>query len=208
MTAQNSVIKQGFQTPDGIIHDSMREANNHLRKPKIEAALTNLVGDNKELTAWMIANMDGIEGVFESNKIQRVTKSERNQLEKALNELTQAHATVAEDGTVSNIEKKVAFVIENKQAILDSFRWPSVKRGSEEEQAAKIKEGFLELTTNNAEVTDWLIANKDAILEAFQAGIVKRPVNEKASTALAEYRAMKAAEKAAKAAAQPAQPAV
>lgn len=195
------IIKSGFQTPDGKIFDTKAEAQDYMRRPLKEAALNKLNGDNKELTVWMLENEEAIDATFESTKIQRVTKSEKNQLTKALEAVTKTHATVAEDGSVSNVEKAFAFIIENAGAIADSFRWPSVKRGSEEEQAATIKAGFMALSGDNVELADWLIANKAAVLEAFQAGVVKREVNEKAATALAAYRAQKAAEKAEKEAA-------
>lgn len=200
--AQNNVLRQGFMTPDGKVFDTKSEAMDYLRKPQKEAALNKLNGNNAELTAWLLENEESISDTFESTKIQRVTKSEKKQLEKALEELAKAHATVAEDGTVSNVDKKYAFLIENREAIADSFRWPSVKRQSEEDQAATIKAGFMALTGDNVELVDWILGNKDAILEGFQAGVVKREVNPKAQDALAAYRAKKAAEKAAKEAAE------
>ncbi len=189
MSNAQSLLKAGYQTPDGKMFDTKAEALDYLRKPQKEAALNKLDGDNKELTAWLIANEEAIESTFESTKIRRVTKSEKKQLEKAL------------EAIVASGEKAFAFVIENAGAIADSFRHPSVKRGSDEEQAETIRAGFMVITDNNAEVADWIIASKDGILEAFQAGVVKREVNEKAATALADYRAKKAAEKAAKEAA-------
>lgn len=196
------IVKSGFQVEGSDrLFDSKAEAQDFLRRPLKTAALNKLNGDNAEVTAWMLENEEAIETTFESTKIQRVTKSEKAQLVKALEEVCKAHATVAEDGTVSNIEKKFEFLIKNKEAVADSFRWPSVKRGTEEEQAATIKTGFMALTGDNVELVDWMIANKTGILEAFQAGVVKREVNEKAANALAAYRAQKAAEKAAKEAA-------
>ena len=177
-------IKQGFMTPDGVVHGTKSEAMEHLRKPQIVAALNKITNDN-ELTGWLLEKREQVETIFESTKIRRVTKSERKQLDKAL-------AAIAAAG-----DKAFAFVIDNKDAIADSFRWPSVKRGTEEEQAATIKAGFLALTENGAALSDWIIANKDQILEAYQAGVVKREVNEKAQSALAAYRAQQAAKKAA-----------
>lgn len=198
----SAVIKSGFQVEGSDrIFDTKAEASDFLRRPLKTAALNKLNGNNAEVTEWLLANEDQIEATFESTKIQRVTKSEKAQLVKSLEEVAKAHATVAEDGSVSNVEKKFAFLIENAAAIADSFRWPSVKRLKEDEEAAAIKTGFMTLTGENAELVDWMIANKVALLEAYQAGVVKREVNEKAATALAAYRAQKAAEKAAKEAA-------
>lgn len=183
--ASQQILKAGYQTPDGKIFDTKSEAMDYLRKPQIEAALNKLNGNNAELTGWLYENQEAIETTFESTKIRRVTKSEKKQLDKAL-------AAIVASG-----DKAFSFVIDNFQAVSDSFRWPSVKRGTEEEQAATVRAGFMALTTENVELVDWIIGNKDALLEAFQAGVIKREVNPKAQEALAEYRAKKAAEKAA-----------
>lgn len=197
----SNTIKQGFQTPDGVIHESMAAARDHLRKPEITKALNALNGNNTELTEWLLAQQESVEATFESTKIQRVTKSEKAQLVKALEEVAKSHATVTvaegQAPVITNVEKKFAFLIDNAEAIADSFRWPSVKRGTEAEQAATIRAGFMTLTGDNAELVDWIIGNKDGLLEAYQAGVVKREVNPKAADALAKYRADQAAKKAA-----------
>jgi dsDNA-binding SOS-regulon protein len=198
MTQQ--VLKQGYQTADGKIFDTKKEALDYLRRPQKEAALNKLT-NNAELTSWLLENEEAVESIFESTKIRRVTKMEKKHLETAMDKLVHAHATVAEDGAVSNIEKGFAFLVENASAIVESFRWPSVKRGTDEEQAATIKNGFLELTGKNEELSVWLIENKDAVLEGFQAGIVKQDVPQKTKDALAAYQAKRAAQKAEKEAA-------
>lgn len=208
MTQAQSLVKQGFQTPDGQLFATRAEAMDHMRRPEKIKAFNAINGNNADLTEWMLANEDAIQGVYESTKIQRVTKAEKAQLVKALDAVTKAHATVtpgAAEGdapVVTNVEKAFAFIIENAAAIADSFRWPSVKRVSEEEQAASIRQGFLNMAgEDNAELVDWLISSKEAVLAAYDAGIVKKEVNPKAAEALAKYRADKAAEKAAKEAA-------
>lgn len=182
----SEIIKTGYQTPDGVIHDTKAAAMSHLRRPLKARVLNALNGDNQELTDWILDNEEAIGDAFQSTTIRRVKKSEYAQLEKAL-------AKIKETG-----DKAFGFVIENADAILESFRWPSVKRGTPEEQAATIKAAFMALTGDNAELADWLIANKDTILEAFEAGVEKRQVSEKAAAGLAAYRAKKAAEKQAK----------
>lgn len=179
-------LVQKFVTEDGRQFDTKAEAIDYLRLPLITAALNKVNGNNKELTDWLIANQEAVESTFESTKIQRVTKSEKNQLAKAL------------DAVAAAGDKQFKFIVENKDAILESFRWPSVKRGTDEEQAATIRGGFLALTGENAELSDWLIANQEALLEAFQAGVIKREVNPKAADALAAYRAKQAGRKAEK----------
>jgi hypothetical protein len=177
-------LAQKFVTPDGKLFDTKAEANDYLRRPLITAAMNVVTGGNKELTEWLIANEESVASTYESTKIQRVTKSEKKTLEKAL------------DAIVAAGDRSFAFVAENKEAILESFRWPSVKRGTEEEQAKTIRDGFLVLTNDNAQLADWLIANQTQILEAYEAGVVKREVNPKAAEALAAYRANQAVLKA------------
>jgi dsDNA-binding SOS-regulon protein len=183
-------IKQVF-TVNGINFDSKAEATNYLRRPKIEAALTKLVGsDNKSLTDWLVDNQEQVEIAFDSGTVKRVTKSESAKLAKAL------------EAIVDSGDKSFAFIIENVDAIKDSFRWPSVKRMTDEEKVIAAR-NTLVAASGNEELAEWIIANKDAVVEAYQAGIVKREVSPKASEALAKYRAEKAAEKeAAEAAAE------
>ena len=183
--ATSQVLKAGFQTPDGKIFDTKTEAMDYMRKPQIVGALNKLNGNNAELTDWLYGQQEAIESTFESTKIRRVTKQEKKQLDKAL-------AAVVAAG-----DKSFAFIADNSAAVSDSFRWPSVKRGTEEEQAATVRAGFMTLTTENVELVDWIISNKDALLEAFQAGVVKREDKPKAQEALAAYRQKKADEKAA-----------
>lgn len=181
-----SALVQKFVTEDGKQFDTKAEAIDYLRKPLITAALNKVDGDNKELTDWLVENQDAVEGAFESTTIQRVTKAERAQLAKAL------------EAVVVAGDKAFAFITTNKEHILDSFRWPSVKRGTKEEQAATVRGSLMQITGDNNELSDWLIANQTAVLDAFQAGIVKREVNPKAVDALAAYRAKQAARKAEK----------
>lgn len=184
------VIRQGFQTEDGVMHATKAAAMEYLRRPLKAAALNALNSNSVEVTNWMLDNEEKIYDVFKSTTIRRVTKSEKNKLEAALK-------AVEASG-----EKAFAFLIENKEAVADSFRWPSVKRGTEEEQAATIRDGFMALTGDNTELVAWLVANQEAILEAFNAGVIKREVSEKAANGLKAYREKQAAEKAAKLAAE------
>jgi hypothetical protein len=132
---------------------------------------------------------------FEVGVVSRVTKSERNKLKKCLDQV----ATIP-DG-------KLKFLQDNAEAVLNSFRWPGVKRLKEEEKAAETLKALTALADPKA--ADWIIANRVVIEAAYQAGVEKRPVNEKAMAALAIARDKrtkdaadkKAAEELAKAAA-------
>lgn len=191
------------QTPDGKIFESRAEAVEHMRRPHKTVAINKMNSNNVDLTNWILDNEDTIKDIYDANRIRRVTKSERKQLEKAL-------AAVQASG-----EKAFAFITANAAALAESFRWPAVKRASEEEAAAKIREQFIELCggPENVSLAEWLIANKEQLLNAFEAGKEKKEINQKARDGLAAYRAeqqrKKAEADAAKAAQEPtAEPAV
>lgn len=180
------IIKQAFMTPDGQTFATKQEAVDHVRIPLIKSALNKLTERNTDLTEWLLAKKAEIVEAFSSGKIQRVTKAEKKRLEKELL-------------TIRDMKHPgLTFIAENFEAIRDSFKWPKRDRVSEEDQAAVIRQAFVDLTTDEAgngndELVDWLIANKDGILEAYEAGVEKRAVSEKATNALAEYQAAKKA---------------
>ena len=179
-------VRQVFTTPDGKQFESRVEAVNYLRRPKIEAALKVVTENNVDLTKWLIENQETVEVAFEVGTIRRVTKVESKQLAKALAALKEVQGN-----------PKLAFLQENADAIQDSFRWPSVKRMTEEEKSTAARNSLVAATDGNEELATWIIAKRDAVLEAYEAGKEKREINPKAQEALAAYRAKKAAEKAA-----------
>jgi len=183
-----SELRQVFVGPDGKLFDTKAEALAYLRRPKIKEALLLVTAKNVELTEWLMENQEKVEMAFETGTIRRVSKSDHNKLRKALEALKE-HSD----------DHKLSFLIENSDAMLDSFRWPSVKRMDDAEKALVARNTLLAATENNEKLVDWILGNKDMILSAYEAGIEKRQINEKAANALAEYRAKKAAEKAAKA---------
>ena len=185
-----SVLTQVFQTPDGKSFPTKELALEHLRKPAILTALSALTVGNVELSNWLLDNKTEIAETFDAGKIRRVTKQERAALEKAVK-------AVVDLGNPS-----FAFINDNHEAIIDSFRWPSVKREDESEQAATVKASFMALTENNEELVDWILSKKPELLSAFDAGKIKREVSAKATDALAEYRAKQAAIKEARKAAE------
>lgn len=182
-------LRQVFTTPDGKTFDTKAEALNYLRRPKIREALTKVTGANKELTDWLVDNQETVEMAFETGTIRRVTKVEHNKLAKALDAL--------KDITGNS---KIVFLQENAGAILDSFRWPSVKRMDDAEKTVAARNSLVAASEGNEDLAKWIIDHKDAVLAAYEAGKEKREVNPKAQEALAAYRAKKAAEKAAAAA--------
>jgi transposase-like protein len=182
--------KVAVELEDGSVKlfDTKAEAVDFLRRPAQTKALRAFIQDNDDLVNWIIDVQDDLSGAFESAKVRRVTKAEKKALEKALE-------SVKESG-----DKSFSFLVENAAAIVSSFRWPSVKRGSEEEQKEMIINAVKELTDGDADLATWLVESKDAILEALEAGKVKREVSPKAAEGLARWRAEQAAKKAAEAA--------
>ena len=186
-------IKQVFSLP-GVdrTFESKAEAMDYLRKPKILEALNKLTEGNSELNNWLFENRESVEMAFETGTIKRVTKQEAKKLGEALDYIAN---TLAGD-------KKAAFVVENIGAIKDSFRWPTVKRMTDEEKATAARNSLVATTGGQEDLAVWILSNKDAILEAFQAGVVKRAMPQSTLDNLAAWRAKQAEEKAAKAAAE------
>jgi hypothetical protein len=169
---------------DGKFFDTKKEAQDYLRLPKITASLMKVTNNNKELTEWLVAHQEAVEAAFDTGTIRRVTKSEQKKLDKALEALKEVG------------DSRLAFLVENAEAISDSFRWPSVKRMDDAEKAVAAKNSLVAIAERE-DVADWILANKDAVLAAYEAGVEKRVVSPKATEALAAYRAKMAAEKAA-----------
>jgi hypothetical protein len=168
-------VKQGYITPDNVVHATAADARNHLRKPQVTAALLAVAGGDSKLSTFLFENSEDIAGAFEAGTVSRVTKVEKNKLKKALE-----HLKTVDD-------PKLRFLQENADAVEGSFRWPAVKRMDDAEKAA---ETLRVLTTlSSAEAATWIVANKEAILKAFDAGVEKRVVNPKAMEALAVHRA-------------------
>lgn len=177
-----SNIQTGFIV-DGKIFQTKAEAEEYVRGPKVKEALNILTGKNGDMVNWLVEKKDEILEIYESGKIKRVTKQERKTLSKALTAAAELPAC--------------SFIKDNFDAIVDSFRWPSVKRGTAEEQAEQIRKNFADLAEGNEELVKWLLSNKEQLLAAYDAGKEKRQVSEKAAAGLQAYRERKAAEKAA-----------
>ena len=127
-------IKQVFTLP-GVdrTFESKAEAADYLRRPKVLEALNKLTEGNAELNTWLFDNRESVEMAFETGTIKRVTKQEAKKLGEALDYIAN---TLAGD-------KKAAFVVENIAAVKDSFRWPTVKRMTDEEKATAAAENIL-----------------------------------------------------------------
>jgi hypothetical protein len=181
---QEMVIQQVFTTPDGSTFKTRQEAVDHIRIPQVRSALMPITKGNEELVQWLIDNQDEVAGAFDAGAIRRVSKKDRKKLE-------------ADFEAISKSELEIPFVRENMEQIIESFRWPTVKRMKDEEKDLAARNGLMVVTDNNEEVTSWIMDHKDAVLEAFEAGKIKRQMSDTAKVALEAYRAKKAAEKAA-----------
>lgn len=164
--------------------NSRAEAMDALRRPAITKALNALNGNNKGLTEWLIAHQEQVESAFDIGTIRRVSKSEAKALAKAL------------DAIVESKDPRFAFVIENRAAVQDSFRWPTVKRMTDEEKASAARNTLVAASEGNEQLADWVLSNKDALLEAYEAGKPKREAPANGQTALAEWRQRQAELKA------------
>ena len=167
--------------------ESKADALNYLRRPKIRAALMKVTDNQKDLSEWLIDNQETVIGAFDTGTVRRVTKSEKKKLDKAVDALV-----AVEDPA---IKKACAFLIEHSEAMKDSFRWPKVKRMTDEEKKVAAKNTLMAASEGNEKLADWTIENETAILEAYDAGKEKRAVSPKAASGLAAYRAGKAEEK-------------
>ena len=176
-------LAQVFQTPDGQVFNNRADAERHLRAPQIKAALLAVAGGSAELAAALFDNESDVSGAFESGTIKRVTKAERNKLKSEMDKLVATHGTVYK------------FIAENANDIVDSFRWPTQTRLTDEEKASLQRRTLLGVFDGDEKVVALVIQEKDKILAAYGAGKPERKVSNAAQEGLALYRAMKDAEK-------------
>lgn len=190
--SQAQSIAQVFTTPDGQTFDTKAEALDHLRRPKILAEMEKITGNNSELSEWLVDNQDEVMAAFDAGTIRRVTKSEKNKLTKAVDAIVESVADNAE------LSKKIAFFLEHKDVVIDSFRWPKVKRMKDEEKETLAKNTLMKASDNQTDLVDWVMANQEKVLAAYDAGKEKREVSPKATAGLNAYREARKAEKEAK----------
>ena len=192
----SEVLKQGYITEDGSVFDNKADAQDYLRRPIVKEAFVALTDGNDELADWMVGNGSLVTNAFEKGTIKRVTKSERKKLIAGLEKVSEIFKA---DGT-----KALEFLANNAEALAEGFRWPTVKRLTEDEKASAIKEEITEATDGNESLAVWMVENREAIMIAYDAGKPKREVSPKASAALAKYRKEQADKKAAAEGAAPA----
>lgn len=177
-------VQAVFRAADGSLFDTKAEAIAHGRKPLVLAALIAL-GLAASAAEQLWYHSETVESAFESGTIRRVTRQEQKKIKAGFDALV----------AMENPSKDLSFLIENAGAFIDSFKWPTQKRMTEEEKTVMARNTLNGMTGGSPELTDWVLANKAAVLEAFQAGIEKREISSKALDGLAAYRARKAAER-------------
>jgi hypothetical protein len=179
----NNELTAVFKTPDGKVFESKAEAQTHIRRPKILAAMLPVVDGNAEIANFLIDQREGIETALEAGTIKRVTKSDTNKLQKALDALKELG------------NSKLSFITDNADAILASFRWPSVKRMDDAEKEAAAVASLTVLCEGNAELAAYIYSKREGVVTSFSAGVEKRQVNPAAAEALAKYHAERKAKK-------------
>jgi hypothetical protein len=167
-------LQKGFMV-DGRVFATKALAEEYLRGPEVLEALGKLAG-NADSAQWLFDNEAAIMATYKAGKIRRVSSKERKELEDAL----------------AKIES--GFLAVHRDAILSSFRWPTVSRVTD--PASAVGEAFLELCDGNGDLADWLIANQEVLVATYDTGKVKREVSPKAIEALALYREQQKAAKA------------
>jgi hypothetical protein len=177
-------------TPDGQQFATKAEAMEHLRAPQIRDALLTATGNNADLADWLVKCKESVTSAFDTGTIRRVSKADKKKLDSSI------EALVAIDDVL--LKSALGFLIDNSDAVADSFRWPAVRRMTEEEKAFAAMNTLTAAADGNETLAQWVLDNKDSILAAYEAGKVKRKVSPKATEGLAAYRAEKALEKAAR----------
>jgi len=155
-------IKAAFIV-DGKTFETKAAANEYVKAPLIKAQVLKLAGGDAKLADWLLDNQTQILDAYGSVQIKRVTKQERKALEKALDAVKSAGGDATK------------FIVDHSQAILDSFRWPTVQRLSAEEKETATYDAILAVADDNEAIAKWLIANEVAVKAAY---VIKQEVNE------------------------------
>lgn len=170
---------------DGQKHvfDTQSEAKDFLRNPLVLNALKKLSKDADTAT-WLLNQKDNILESVEAGKVRRVSKAERKELEKALE------------------NTKSGFLFDNMQAVLDSFKWPAVSRPKDQtdEQRKEAQHGeainaLNSITGDDEEMSNWIITNIEALKMAYETGKEAREVSPKAKEAIKAWHSMTAEQK-------------
>ena len=177
-----SEIQAGFIV-DGKVFETKVEAQDYLRKPQVLSAMNEITSDSA-LSELLISNKESIIDAFSTGTIRRVTKADKKKMNADFDTLEAAGLSLK------------FFTKENREDIINGFRYPAVQRMDAEAKAVKAKEMIVNLDGVSDELADWIVANSENIIKAYDAGKPKREIAPAAQEALEAYRARKAKEKA------------
>jgi len=187
------------QLQKGYIYDNkvfltLNAVDDYKRGPKVKAALGKLIEDEASLE-WVYDNREDIVGSFKVGGSRHFLKTEKAQLRKALDATKLLGTMETEDTTIGNLQKDMAFLLENLEQSYATFKWPTQKKIKDDERAILVKETLMSLEAASEEMIDWIISNIEALKIAYDTAKVKREVSQKATDGLNNYRLKKAREK-------------
>lgn len=89
-----------FQTPDGKIFQTQKEASEHLRGHLVVSAVKAVAGGDEALTKWLLDNKDALVKAYDAAKVERPpvseeTKAKMKAAREKIGKGKQADATVA-----------------------------------------------------------------------------------------------------------------
>jgi len=169
---------------DGQVFETKADVEEYARKDIVTGAIKKLVKDVKNAD-WLYENRKAITACFKLDPIKQVAKEDREELQNGLNNAI-AMVNAAELDKIAM--KKFEFLIANADQLVKSFKWPTVKRLSKEEQAVKSAEMLTAIEGSNDALVAWLSTNSSSIVDAFNTGKVKRKVSDGALEGLAKYK--------------------
>jgi len=179
---------------DGKVFLTLNAVDDYKRGPKVKAALGKLIEDEASLE-WVYDNREDIVGSFKVGGSRHFLKTEKAQLRKALDATKLLGTMETEDTTIGNLQKDMAFLLENLEQSYATFKWPTQKKIKDDERTILVKETLMSLEAASEEMIDWIISNIEALKVAYDTAKVKREVSQKATDGLNAYRLKKAIEK-------------
>jgi len=89
-----------FQTPDGKVFETQKEASEHLRGYLVDEALLKVANGDQTLATWMKDNKEAIQKAFDAAKIERppVTEETKAKMKAAREKAAIALASKVQGG--------------------------------------------------------------------------------------------------------------
>ena len=73
-----------FQTPDGKIFETQREASEHLRRHLVVDAIKKIAAGDEKLVNWLMDNKEAIVKAYDAAKVERAPVTEETKRKMAL----------------------------------------------------------------------------------------------------------------------------